>query len=143
MTQVTTGFGTLFATGDGGNPETFTTLAELTNVPPPSLSRDSIDASHQQSPDEWREFIPGMKDAGEISLEFNLIPGGPTMAEIVAEFSLSGSAAIKNRRVTFPDGSRWDFSAFVTGFEQGAPIDDKMAGTVTLKITGAPTFLQA
>ena len=51
------GYGTKFQTGNGSSPESFTDTAFVTSITPPGLSRDSIDVSHMQSPDEWREFI--------------------------------------------------------------------------------------
>jgi predicted secreted protein len=137
------GFATLFQTGDGGNPETFATVAEVSDISPPSFSRDSVDVSHEQSPDQWREFIAGLKDAGEVSFEFNFVPGAAAASALHAEFDLEGSQAVKNRRVVLPDGSLWAFAAFMTGLEFKTPIDDKMTGTATFKITGAPTFTQA
>ena len=32
------------------------------------------------------------------------------------------------------------FSAYLTGYEKGIPVDDKMTATISLKCTGAPTY---
>lgn len=142
-TSARIGYGTLFQTGDGNSPEAWTTLGEVSNITPPNMQRDSIDASHGQSPDGWREFIAGLKDGGELSLEMNFVPGGAGAAALMAELNLSAAAAVKNRRILFPDGSYFEAQAFLTGFEPDAPIDDKMAATATFKISGAPVLTQA
>ncbi|WP_262048658.1 phage tail tube protein [Bradyrhizobium sp. Bra78] len=142
-TEATVGIGVLFKTGDGAVPEVFTTGVEITNITPPSMSRDSVDATHELSPNSWREFIPGLKDGGEVSVDMNFVPGNAEAAALMAEFALDGAAAIKNRRIEFPDGSYFAFAAFLTGYEPDAPIDDKLAASATFKVTGEPTLVQA
>lgn len=140
-TDAMIGFGTLFKTGNGAIPEIFTSLAEVTNVTPPAMARDSIDATHEESPEGYREFIPGLKDGGEVSLELNFIPGNTTADDLIAEFdATTGTGAIKNRQIVFPNGEILAFRAFLTAFETDAPIDDKMTLSVTFKVTGKPTL---
>lgn len=142
-TQARIGYGTLFASGNGAVPEVFTTLGEVTAITPPGWSRDTVDASHEQSPGAHREFIAGLADAGEVSMDINYVPGGAAAAALEAEKALTGSSAAINRRITFPDGSYMIFVGILTGFEPDAPIDDKMSASVTLKVSGVPTFVQA
>ena len=142
-TEVTIGYGTLFATGNGATPEVFTTLAEVTSITPPNFARDSIDASHGQSPGAMREFIAGMTDPGEVSIEMNFVPGNAAADALADELALTPATATKNRRITFPDGTTWDFPAFLTAFEPDAPLDDKMTASATFKVAGAVTIVQA
>ncbi len=107
------GYGTKFQTGNGSSPETFTDLAFVTSITAPNLSRDSIDVSHMQSPDEWREFIAGMKDAGEVSLELNFKAGGTAFLAMLAELNTVSASATKTRRITWPTGSYMEFEAMV------------------------------
>ena len=142
-TEADIGYGTLFQTSDDNSPAVWTTMGEVTNITPPAMARDSVDASHEQSPNGWREFIPGMKDGGEVSLELNYVPGNAATLALVAELNLSGQSATKPRRILFTDGSFWEFNAFLTGFEPEAPLDDKMTAAVTFKVTGQPLLTQA
>lgn len=142
-TNARIGYGTLFKSGNGASPEVFATLAEVTNVTPPGFSRDTHDATHEESPEAWREFIAGLKDGGEISLEMNFIPGGSSSAAMVAELNLNGPQATINRQIVFPDGSYFACAAILTAWEPDAPIDDKMTGSATYKVTGKPTLFQA
>ncbi len=138
------GFGTLFQSGAGNSPETFTTFAEVTNITPPNISRDSIDASHEQSPDAWREFIAGLKDGGEVTIEFNFLPGQSSTTTMLAEFDLAGPSATKTRRIQFYRSgvviANWEFEGFLTGFEPEAPLDDKMTASATFKVSGKPVL---
>jgi predicted secreted protein len=131
------------------SPEAWTTVAEVRNITPPSFARDAQDATHTESTEGWREFIPGLKDAGEMSCELNLVPDSDTMDLILAQFA---SDELTHVRILFADGtqtgpsptcSSFTCSGVVTGFPLEAPMDDKMSATVTVKISGKPTFVRA
>jgi hypothetical protein len=132
------GYGTKFQTGDDASPEVFTDIAFVTAITPPGMSRDSIDVSHMQSPDEWREFIAGMKDAGEMSVELNFLPGGTALTALLAELNLASASATKSRRILFPDNSFLEFNAFLTGLTPEVPMAEKMVATATFKLSGRP-----
>jgi hypothetical protein len=146
-TNAKIGHGTLFQIFDTGqSPDAWVTVAEVTNVTPPALARDAVEATHTESPEGWHEFIPGLKDGGQVSIDLNFIPGGPGTALLLSTFDL---AAALQARVMFPDGDPlaspitatvWTFTAICTGFAPEAPVDGKMAATATFKITGKPTF---
>ena len=142
-TSARMGYGTLFKTGNGASPEVFTTLAETTSITLPAMARDTIEATHNESGGAWREFIAGLKDGGEISLELNFVPGGSAALALTAEMDLDGTLAVKNRQILFPDGSYFSFSGILTSFEPDAPLDDKMAASVTFKVSGKPSLVQA
>lgn len=139
-TNADIGYGTTFSSGDGLSPETFTELAEVTKITPPNMSRDAVEASHMQSPNAWREFIAGLKNGGDVSLELNFDPDGTAATALMAELTLSGSAASKNRQITFTDGTVFAFAGILTAFEPDAPIDDRMVASVTFKVNGEPTL---
>jgi predicted secreted protein len=130
------------------SPETWTTVAEVRNITPPSYARDAQDATHTESTEGWREFIPGLKDAGDISCELNLVPDSNSMDLVLAQFNTDELVQV---RILFADGtqgavptcSRFTCNVVVTGFAMEAPLDDKMSATLTAKISGKPTFVRA
>lgn len=132
------GYGTLFKIRTSTGPDVYTTIGEQANVTPFSIAVDSIDASHEESPGAWREFIPGLKDGGEVSLEIHYVPGGSAEATLLAALRTE-----KVCRVVFPSGATADFSAFITEMSAETPLDDKMVMSVTLKVTGAITMAAA
>lgn len=140
-TEADIGHGTLFKSGNDASPQTFTTFGEVTSITPPGIARDAVEATHMQSPEAWREFIAGLKDGGEVSIEFNFKKASATA--LMTEMALSGGAALLDRLIVFPDTSQWDFRALLTGFESEAPVDDKISATATFKISGKPTFTAA
>jgi len=131
MTEAILGWGTLFQTEwPTGN---WTTLAEVTSLGLPSISRDSIDASHENGPDEWRENLPSLKSAGEMKIEFNFVPGGDDFSFLKSELD---DKVIRQRRVVFPNGSTLGFSAFLTGLDAEAPVDSQIKATATFQLSG-------
>ncbi len=135
-------FGTLLKIGDGGDPETFTTIAEVSNISGPGLSLDTIDVTHHSSTAGWREFVGGLLDAGEVSFDINYLPTDATHDASTGLIKDMTDRTVRNFQLVFPDASNttWSFSALVTGFEPSEPIDDKLAASVSLKLTGQPTL---
>ncbi|MCX4686762.1 outer capsid protein Hoc [Kitasatospora purpeofusca] len=129
------GYGTKLRRGDGATPQVFTEIAEITNIDGPSLAREAYDGTTHGSPDGWREFVPGLKDAGEVSTDINY---HPSMHNV-----LVGDLDDKDPRsyeLEFPDGSVWKFKAILTAFGATAPHDGLLTASCTWKITGKPVL---
>lgn len=128
-------FGTALSRGDGSSTETFLAIAHVTNVGGPSTSRDTYDVTAHDSADGWREFVGGLKDGGEVSIDVNYHPAEhDTLAADYADTDP------RNYKVAFPDGSEWAFAALLTGFEPGAPHDGQLTASLGFKVSGKPTF---
>jgi predicted secreted protein len=129
-------FGTILAR-ESATPGTFVAIANVSNIGGPGLTRETIDVSAHDSPNSTREFVGGLKDPGEVSADLNYDPAEhDTLID-----DLDDQA--HNYKITWPDGSTWTFAAILTGFEPGAPIDDKLAASVTWKVSGMPTIVTA
>jgi len=137
MSDARIGFGASFKIGDGASPEVFTALGEVTGISGPSLAGDSIEVTHETSPSQVREFIPGLKDGGEFTLTLNLIK---TEATILRTQWLK--TVVGNYQVVFPTSTSmtWSFSGFLTAFGSDEPIGDRMTASATFKVAGAPTL---
>lgn len=131
------GYGSSFYLWDpSAGPAAYVAIAEVTSITPPNQSVDQIDASNMDSPNRYREFIPGLTDPGECTIEMNFVPGSASDALIRAR---RAAGDYQNAKIEFPDGDTWTFSAFVSGYEISTPIDDKMTATLTLKVAGEIT----
>ncbi|MFD9064183.1 phage tail tube protein [Kitasatospora purpeofusca] len=132
------GFGTQLKRGDGATPsETFTGIGEMTSIGGPSLARDTYDVTTHGSPDQWREFIGGLKDGGEVSGDVNYDPSLHDF--LVADLE---DKSPRTYQIVFPDPEQttWTFKAILTGFEPSAPFDDKLSASLTWKVSGKPTL---
>lgn len=137
------GFGTLFKRGNGATPtEVFTTVANVTNISGPQRSRETIDVTAHDSPDGWMEFLGGLKDGGEISLDINYDPGNATH-DLDDDFD---DVEPRNYQVVILPGTEdehtWSISAVMTGLEDEFPYDGKMERSMTLKVSGKPELVQ-
>jgi hypothetical protein len=134
-TEAGIGFGVLFKVGDGAATEVFTTLdVEVTNIQPPGYSREAVDATHTQSPDNFREYIAGLMDAGEVQIEMNFVPAA---TDPVVTVLLAGK---QNYQLLFPGVATWTFAAICTNYQPSAPIEGKMTASATFKVSGKPTL---
>lgn len=131
-TQASIGYGSLFDISRDSE-VSWLTMGEVFDITPPNDTVDEVDATHMQSPNRTREFIPGLIDPGEASFEMNFIPGSPSDL-LVAEIKTAGERV--RCRITFPNGVTWKFTGWVTGYEPAVPNDDKMTATVTWRVTG-------
>ena len=135
-------FGTLLKIGDGGSPESFTTVAEVSSIGGPTLSLDPIDVTSHDSTGGWRQFVGGLLDGGEVSLEINYDPVGATHDASTGLIADMVARTLRNFQLVFPDtgNTTWTFAALITAFEPSEPIDDKLSASVTLKVSGQPTL---
>jgi predicted secreted protein len=130
-------FGIKLQRGDGVTPtEGFVAIANVTSVKGPEIERETYDVTAHDSPNGWREFIGGLKDGGEVSVEVNYDPRSHD--PLVSDFD---DPTPRNYKMLFPGtlGS-WAFAAILSGFSQEAPVDDKLSAELTFKVSGKPTI---
>lgn len=116
------------------------TVAGLTSIGGLELTADTIDVTTLDSNGGYREFIAGFKDAGEVSLEGYLdATTGQGQKEL---YDLFESGATEAFIIQFPaeTNTSWEFSGVVTGFSTSADLEDPLAFSATIKVSGAPTL---
>lgn len=104
-------------------------IAEITSM---SISQEAeqLDVTHMQSPGFRREFIAGLIDPGELTVEVNHDPSIPDPMDLGANPLV----------ITFPNGETWSWpSATATGYEVEVPVAEQMTATVTFKLSSAKT----
>jgi Lambda phage tail tube protein, TTP len=148
--KVQIGYGNLFQLWDlDASPPMWVTVARVVDITPINYTRDAPDATHTESPDGFREFLPGLADGGEIGVTLKFVPDSYTTDMILATFT---SKALQNARVLFADGdqdgspmtcSTFTAPGIVTGFSAEAPMEDGQNATITYKISGKPSFVRA
>src|SRR3546814_12973403 len=78
-------FGTQFkrdSTGAG----VFATIANVSDISGPSRSREAIEVTAHDSPNQYREFVKGLKDGGEVTITIHYDPGASTHSDLHAHF---------------------------------------------------------
>jgi len=130
--------------GDGASPEAFTEVSEVVSIDGPSFSREMVDITHLNPPNDYAEFKAGLKDGGQVTIEGRAIPTDTT--HLTGTSSLLGlfeSGTETNFRITFPDSpaSYFEFAALVSDLNPSiGGHSDPVNMSVTLKVTGKPTL---
>jgi predicted secreted protein len=134
MSNAFVGVGTQLKRGnDETGSEDFTAIAEVTNIAGPTMTRDSVEVTSLDSTGGYREFVPGFRDPGEITLNMNFTLG--TWNDFLVDFELDRSV---NYEIVFSDAGAtvFDFSGFCTALPVTIPTDDRVMSEVTLKLSG-------
>ncbi|MGC5009748.1 phage tail tube protein [Streptosporangium sp. DT93] len=131
------GYGCQLLRSDGQVTPVFTAIAGVTNLGGPEIEREAYESTHHGSPDGWREYVGGLKDGGEISIEVRYDPR--VHDALVDDFE---DTEARDYRLVWPaiTGAQWDISAILTGFSPEGPHDDLLAAELTLKVTGKPVL---
>jgi len=133
MTEAKAGYGTVL-NWDGED------IAEVSNISGPTLSIDVIDATHYTSPQQFKEFIAGFGDGGEVTFECNFI-GSDTLGQ-QAFITDAYAKSVKEVIVTLssPVVATWTFDGMVTKLDFKQPMDNKLSFTATIKVSGVPVL---
>lgn len=120
--------------------------AQVKDIDWGGIARDSHETTHLSTSvpgaNEFggKTFIPGdLADGGEITMDIHFNP------DTLPPINLAPEVVT----VTWPKAaadttaSIWSASAFVTAYQGGAPVEELMAGSITVKIAGNVTFTAA
>lgn len=115
-------------------------VGELTSIGGLELSADTIDVTTLDSADGYREFIGGLKDAGEVALSGFLDATDTNGQKALLTNFNAGTAA--SYSIVFPTAisASWNFDGIVTAWATGAELEDGVTFESTIKVTGKPTF---
>jgi hypothetical protein len=131
--------GIVIARGDGGSPEAFTLIAEITDFDGPGGERPDIDVSSLDS--LAREYLPGLTDNGDFSCTMNFLPVDAQHVAI-RDVDRLETATPRNFRITFTDAglTTATFAAFVKQYRPSGTVDDRVVANVTMRVTGEITW---
>ncbi len=130
---------------DFGTGGTFTTIAEITKVQRTGGKSDLADVTNLDSPDSYREYLPTLLTAGDISIDGNYLGNQDgSQAQFQTMFDQQTKA---NWQIVLPAANggtsslgTWTFAAYVASFDFDLPHDKQATFTAKLTITGKPTF---
>ena len=142
MSNAISAFGTLLKIGDGGAPESFTTIAEVKDIGGPKLKSNTAEVTNHSSTDGWLEKIGTILEAGQVTFKINFVPTATTHSFSTGLIKDFVARTKRNFKLVFPDtgATTWSFTAIVTGFEPSEPVNGPLEADVTLDITGKPTL---
>lgn len=112
-------------------------IGALTSIGEIGVESDEIEMTHLDSPDGYKEFEGGLKDAGEVSVAGDIVDE-TTVEKMLA---LAESQSKESWVVTYPSGAMWEFSGYIKSFKDGEKTaEGKAAFTASIRISGKPTY---
>lgn len=123
---------------DGASPPVYTTIAEVKDIQGPSITVDTIDVTSHDSVDGFREFVAGMIDGAEVTLDCNLIADATQLDRLDGLMDRDPADNIRAYRIVFPDdsdtktatvsGTTWTATAH--GFRTAHPVRFSTSGAL-------------
>ena len=124
------GFGTTLSGSVAG------TIAEITGVSIPGFTVDDIDITTMDSPGAWREFIAGLKNAGQLDVD--------GFYEDEDFDSLLDNLAVKQDwTITLPNGATLVAEGYIKDLGDEVPMDAGISRTFSIKLSGEPVYTPA
>ena len=122
------------ATGGSGS---YTPISGVIDASPPAATVDVVESTNHGNTDGFKTYIAGLADGGEFDVVIEWINTAAINATL---HSLMTGRVAKNHRLTFSSGAKMTASCIITSIAHSSPIDDRVTKTVTLKVSGAPTW---
>ena len=94
-----------------------------------------IDITNTNSDDNYTEYTPGIIEGGTVS--FDMVYTKVEWLELETMFQAKGTGVFT---LTFTDSADLTFSGYLQSRSLAAPYLDALAGSVTVKVSGKPTY---
>lgn len=125
----------------GTDGSTYTTITETKTLLIPTTEVEYLDATNLDSANGFREYIPGLKDAGEITVGCNYTPAIYALAQ---QYRSDGTLIYL--RTTLPlftgqtGGDVFTFRAYVTPALEQTAVGEIIMLNLGFRISGAVTY---
>ncbi len=120
-------------------PTTYTVIAKVRSFPFPEIETEDLDASHLTSTDQYREWVSGWKDGGELDVELIF-----TEDEYATLLGIVGSS--RGWQITLPvetghtTAGVLTFNGHLKGLGGTVDHEDILMASATIKVSGPPEF---
>lgn len=122
----------------------YTTIAQVRDINGPNMSRDTVEVSSRDSTGQAKEYLAGMLENGEVTIDIVYDPDTQTHSASSAGglATLLTAGTLNNFRVSFADttATTATFAGLVTSFQPTMPLNGAQTASVTLKISGQITW---
>lgn len=130
-----TGYGATFAVETAASSGVYTTIAETTDLTPPSASVDQTEVTHMLSPNRAKEYKAGLADYGDMTEKGNHVPQSATDIFLLA-WRADGST--RSCRITYNDGHTQTFPGFVKTYSVDSfNPSSALKRTLVVRVAGA------
>ena len=133
--------GLLLQVGNSNSPETFTTIANVTDIDVPTIS-ETQDVTNVG--DLWRRRFPTLHDMGKISCKIFWVPEESTHRNSATGLRyMMINNVLKDFQLIYNDGNNATdaFPAYVTSFHVTGKVGGVLEATVEFSNSGAPSLV--
>lgn len=137
------GLGAALFIGDGGSPETFTSVPAMMDSSGPKISTTIADVTVHDNTDGFVQNIPILLDGGTVDFTIVFDPTSAQHNETVNGLRyLQLAKVVRNMRLTMftSPTTRNRFRGFVINMSATQPVKDALKSTVSIRISGKPTL---
>ena len=117
-------------------PGAWTEIGEVNTWDGPSGSAAMYETTHLGSAAKEKQI--GLPDEGQVTLSINWLQDSDAGQQAAA--AARTARTTRNFKITFSDASTATFTGYVLGLTSSGGVDDKVAGSITIEITGAVTW---
>lgn len=117
-----------------GGSVSFTNIAELRNITVPALTRNTLETTTHNEGDD--SYIVGIRRHSDMTFQVNFVPTNPTHDHMTGLQKAWFDGTRDIYKVTYPDGTSWLFSGFVSNLGATANVDEVLTADVTIRPTG-------
>jgi len=112
-----------------------TAVAEVLDISLSGYTVDDIEVASMGSPSSTKEYLPGLKEGGEVSCD--------CVYEKAKYETLLGLVGDKRKwAIELPDGASWSFDGYLKGLPGEIPVNDYVRNTLTIRVSSTFTFAQ-
>jgi predicted secreted protein len=140
MSEKYSGFPTVLKRGNAdGPPETFTAIAGIRSVDPPSGKTTTFDSTTMDNPNAFKTKLAGLIDGGSSKLTLAFDPADAGHQAMTQDFV---SRVLRDFQIVLPDTGQTvvAFTAIVTDMGPKTPMEGLFTCDFALEISGKPTW---
>jgi hypothetical protein len=142
VSQGIAAFGTYLKLGDGGSPENFAIIAEISDISGPGSKVNTAKLTNHSSPNAFEEIVPTTIDPGTFKITGNFTPLAVTQGYNTGLLRDFLNRNKRNFQLVWPNVSNttMSFAAYVTDFDTKNPVSGSLEFTASVEITGMPVW---
>jgi predicted secreted protein len=110
-----------------------------TSISGPSRDVSEIEVTSHDDVSNFRAYISGLQDPGEVTADLNFDPSDATHQQMIDDLDAGTVRAWQIRWQVGASFFRLDFNAFVKSFPTQSPVDAQLQANMTLRVTGSIT----
>jgi len=121
----------------------YTDIPECKAIAVPNTEVEYQDATHLLSPGGFREYVPGLKDAGEVTIPCGYSSAGYALAEqYLADGTLVYFQTTMPAESAQASGDVFAFTGYVRPVLETNEVGDIISMDIVIRISGEPTFTE-